>query len=754
MDDKRLYYGHTKEDPVTKKVLPKTDWQLLLDHLLIVAQLAEARAAKFGAGKLGRVVGLAHDLGKYSDEFQQRLERKSAKVDHATAGAKEVDERYGPVVGRALAYAVAGHHGGLPDGTKGTEKNLPGRLKKTDIPNYQAYIQELVLPKLAETDLSDIPRPKTKNMEAFSRAFFIRMLFSCLVDADYLDTESFMTPDRAAARAETVSLAILLMRLNVQLDKLGERSREQPSPINAARQDILANCVAMAQQAPGLFTLTVPTGGGKTYSSLAFGLNHAVKYDKDRVIYVIPYTSIIEQNAQVFREALEEVGAAEPVVLEHHSSFEYPDMSFEDWNPDEKAHRLASENWDAPVVVTTAVQFFESLFANRGSRCRKLHNMVNSVIILDEAQMMPVEFLKPCLWALAELVLNYGATVVLCTATQPAVKPLLPGGLTSIEIMPNPKELQQIFKRVTVEYAGAMTDEQVAAAMADKQQVLTIVNTRRHARLLFDRLQQQIPEGNYHLSARMCPAHRRQVLDTIREALKLGKPCRVVATQLIEAGVDVDFPVVYRAAAGLDSIAQAAGRCNREGRRHEGGRVIVFDPEKHGMPSKGRFQEVASIAKEAMRWAARNSEDVQSPEAIEFYFSEFFSEEEKYLDATGIIQSLDAGKKELAFPFTEIAEKFQLIDSATFPVVVPWDTRAEELMAEAEYHPLPASRARSLQPYVVQIYQHELAALEKTRAIKLVGGILLFVTDRSFYDDCFGLKDAGEVNAPQGVWIF
>ena len=755
MEDKRKYYGHTKEDPVTKKVMPKTDWQLLLDHLQSVSRLAEERTGKFGAGKLGSIAGLVHDLGKYSVEFQNRLERKSAKVDHATAGAQAVYKWYGPMVGGALAYAVAGHHGGLPDGAKGNEKNLPGRLKKTDLPNYQAYTQELVLPELTEPDLSGIPRSKTKNMEAFSRAFFIRMLFSCLVDADYLDTESFMTPDRAAARAETVSVATLLTRLNVQLDKLGERSREQPSPINAARQDILANCVAMAQQqSPGFFTLTVPTGGGKTYSSLAFGLNHAVKYEKDRVIYVIPYTSIIEQNAQVFREALEDGRTAEPVVLEHHSSFEYPDTSFEDWNPDEKAHRLASENWEAPVVVTTSVQFFESLFANKGSRCRKLHNMVNSVIVLDEAQMLPVEFLKPCLWALAELVLNYGVTVVLCTATQPAVKPLIPAGLSPTEIMPNPKELQQIFKRVTVEYSGAMTDEQVAAAMADKQQVLTIVNTRRHARLLFDRLQQLMPEGNYHLSARMCPVHRRQVLDAIREALKLGKPCRVVSTQLIEAGVDVDFPAVFRAAAGLDSIAQAAGRCNREGRRPEGGRVIVFDPEKHGMPSKGRFIEVADIARSAMRWAARSKEDIQSPAAMAYYFGEFFSVEKDNLDAEGIIQMLDAGKRDLAFPFPEIAEKFQLIDSATFPVVVPWDARAEELMAEAEYHPLPASRARSLQPYVVQIYQHELAALEKARAIKLVGGILRFVTERSFYDACFGLKDAGEVNAPQDVWIF
>lgn len=753
MGDKRIYYGHTKEDPVTKIVRPKEEWQPLADHLYSVAGLAAERADKFGAGQLGRTAGLAHDLGKYSKEFQQRLEGKSIRVDHATAGAQAVAKRYG-AVGKVLAYAVAGHHGGLPDGAKGNEKNLPERLRKDCLPDYQTYAREIMLPELTADDLAKLPVPADKYMNGFSRAFFIRMLFSCLVDADYLDTERFMALDRATARAETTDLAILLERIKNQLDKLGERARQQPSVINTARQDILADCLALAQHKPGLFTLTVPTGGGKTYSSLAFGLTHAVQHKKDRVIYVIPYTSIIEQNARVFREALERGGAGEAVVLEHHSSFEYPDTAFADWNPEEKAHRLASENWEAPVVVTTAVQFFESLFANKGSRCRKLHNMVNSVIILDEAQMMPVEFLKPCLWALAELVLNYGATVVLCTATQPAVKELLPGGLAPVEIMPNPKALQQIFKRVTVEYAGAMTDEQVAAAMADKRQVLTIVNTRRHARLLFDRLQQHQKSGNYHLSARMCPAHRTQVLDKIRKALEEGRPCRVVATQLVEAGVDVDFPAVYRAAAGLDSIAQAAGRCNREGRRSEGGRVVVFDPEKHGMPSCGRFKEVADIAREAMRWAARSGEDVQSPAAIEYYFREFFAAEKEYLDAEGIIQKLDAGQKDLAFPFPEIAGSFQLIDSATLPVVVPWDSRAAELMAETEVHPLPASRARSLQPYVVQIYQHELTALEKARAIKLVGGILRFVTDRSFYDDCFGLKDAGEVKAPQDVLLY
>lgn len=745
------YYGHTKEDPRTKAVLPQPEWQLLKDHLKNVAYLAKERAEKFGAGKLGEILGLAHDLGKYSRLFQQRLAGAVAKVDHATAGAQEVYRRFGQV-GNVLAFAIAGHHSGLPDGHKGEGKNLPDRLQKA-VPDYQAFMQEIEIPPLAQEDLKTLPVARSPEMGAFSLAFATRMLYSCLVDADYLDTERFMNQDKFQARPEEISLALLCSRLDKRLAQLAEQSRQNPSYINDARSQILARCLAMAGHKPGLFTLTVPTGGGKTYSSLAFGLKHAVEYQKERLIYVIPYTSIIEQNADVFRAALEDSAANENVVLEHHSNFEYPEEAFEEWNPREKAHRLAAENWDMPVVVTTAVQFFESLYASKGSRCRKLHNLVNSVIILDEAQMMPVEYLKPCLWALAELVLNYQATVVLCTATQPAVNALIPGKLQPVEIMEDPGELQRIFKRVTVRYVGEMVDEALATAMAAQSQVLTIVNTRRHARLLFDRLREQTMAGVYHLSARMCPAHRKIILTEIRQELKLGHPCRVVATQLIEAGVDVDFPVVYRAAAGIDSIAQAAGRCNREGRR-TAGQVFVFVPEAHGMPSKGKFSEVAGIARDVMRQVDKRRGEILSLEAIEDYFRQIFEVEKNNLDAQGILKKIKEGSNGLAFPFATISHDFQLIDSATVPVVVPWDETAERLMAEAEYHPYPVSKARQLQPYVVQIYQFELAALQKEKVIKTIGGFMHFVTDRSFYDARFGLRDAKEVTAPPDVLLF
>ncbi|WP_192903035.1 CRISPR-associated helicase Cas3' [Pelotomaculum propionicicum] len=718
-----IYYGHTKEDLKTKKVLPKEHWQLLKSHLNEVALMTEERTAKFGAGKLGRIIGLAHDLGKYSEAFQKRLDGAREKVDHKSAGAQEVYRRFGKVIGKSLAFIIAGHHGGLPDGNKGAPANLPERLARTDIPDYQAYTVEIEIPDLNNQDLASMPAPKAPSMAAFSFSFCIRMMFSCLVDADYLNTEKTMNMERYITRYKSVTslpLEAILKRFEKKYKFFLDQNRRNPTVINTARQAILERCLAMAKSEPGFFTLTVPTGGGKTYSSLAFGLKHAVEHKKVRVIYVIPYTSIIEQNAQVFRETLEDETQKENIVLEHHSNFEYPEGIFDDWDEHEKVHRLASENWDMPVVVTTAVQFFESLYANKGSRCRKLHNIVNSVIILDEAQMMPIECIKPCLWALAELVFNYGATVVLCTATQPAVKNLIPANPKIVEIMENPNELQKIFKRVTVENANEMSDEELATEMADIPQVLTIVNTRRHARLLFEKLLAKEQDGIYHLSARMCPAHRQVVFAEIRRALQDGKPCRVVSTQLIEAGVDVDFPVVYRAAAGIDSIAQAAGRCNREGRRARG-RVIVFDPESHGMPKKGRFSAAAALTRSTERRSQELNDDLLSLEAIEYYFKQLFELERDNLDAGDILKKIKDSEDDLSFPFAEIAEKFQMIDNATVSVVVPWDKHAEELMEKAARHPFPASQARSLQPYVVQVYQYELAALEKERVIKTVG---------------------------------
>jgi CRISPR-associated helicase Cas3/CRISPR-associated endonuclease Cas3-HD len=745
----KTYYAHTKEDSITHKLLPKEEWQPLIDHLIEVADLAEKYAKKFGAGRLGRILGLSHDIGKYSDAFQKRLEGSGEKVDHATAGAQQVFKTYSSKLANILAYIVAGHHGGLPDGNKGDPRNLPERLHKSDLPGYGDYLSEVTLPELRPEDLAALPRLQ-KDTEAFSLQFFIRMLYSCLVDADYSDTEAFMNPAHAELRKQDYSIKDLLPKMKAKEAELKKKGEDNPSQINQTRSDILNQCIAKAASKPGFYTLTVPTGGGKTFSSLAFGFYHADQHNKDRLIYVIPYTSIIEQNAQIFRETL-----GDEAVLEHHSNFEYPEGNFDEWQDEEKKHRLATENWDKPVIVTTAVQFFESLFASKGSRCRKLHRLTNSVIILDEAQLMPIDKLKPCLYALSELVQNYGATVVFCTATQPSIHHLMPAGTHIEEIMPAPEELQKLFKRVQIKSRGSMTDDTLAHEIKQVNQALIIVNTRKHARLLYDKLAETAPEGLYHLSARMCPKHRKKVLDQVRECLCQKKVCRVVSTQLIEAGVDVDFPRVYRAVAGLDSIAQAAGRCNREGKLRDMGQVMVFEPESHGMPKC--FEMVSGHTRGIIRRLPEFGGDLLSLEAIRAYFLDCFGVNEDQLDTLQILsrikKSMDKascrpGQVWLQIPFSEIATDFYLIDSSTKSLVVPYDEDAIRIMDRVRRSFFTLQDARLLQPYTVQVYAFELQAMQRENMIEQIGEHLLFLRDESFYSDLFGLRDAREVKIP------
>ncbi|HHW92711.1 MAG TPA: CRISPR-associated endonuclease Cas3'', partial [Firmicutes bacterium] len=525
------FYAHTDGS------MNRKDWQLLRDHLSGVAHRAAGYAKDFQAGQLAFAAGLLHDLGKYSLEFQQRLQGEHIRVDHSTAGAQEAEKYYGKALGRILAYVVAGHHAGLNDyGSLAAESSLAARLNKGSIPDYQAYRKELLKwPDLGSFRLPIKPFP---GQQGFSLAFFIRMLYSCLVDADFLDTEEYCQPEKGAARGKYPSPDQMLQKLEQYLQQLLASALD--TPINRERAAILDQCREKANFPPGFFTLTVPTGGGKTLSSLAFALGHAVRHRLERVIYVIPFTSIIEQNAKVFREAV-----GEEAVLEHHSNFQYPEQEDEDWTTPAAKLRLAAENWDAPLVVTTNVQFFESLFANRAARCRKLHNIARSVVILDEAQMIPTDYLHPCLAALVELVRHYEASVVICTATQPALEGLLPRGIKPVELAPDPMRLYETFKRVRVIFLGEMNDEDLAARIKDLSQVLCIVNTRKHAWELFRKIRDL--QGSYHLSALMCPVHRSAVLGEIRQRLETGEACRVVSTQLIEAGVDVDFPVVFRA---------------------------------------------------------------------------------------------------------------------------------------------------------------------------------------------------------------
>lgn len=660
------------------------EYQLLLDHLLGVSKQAGQFAAPFGAENHASQTGLLHDIGKYSQAAQarQRDPEHIARVDHSTAGAQAVITLFRDVY---AASAIAGHHGGLMNaGSKaGEDGTLKGRLKKVLIKEYDpsAWKAEVSLPTQASPPvwLNAVPQ----HLRMFSSAFYIRFLFSCLVDADYLDTEFFMNKG-AVDRPSPQPLPELLEMLRAYIAPWLENSS---SELNRKRSDILQKCLKGNEWPKGLYTLTIPTGGGKTISSLAFGLTHAIAHGLSRLIYVIPYTSIIEQNAQVFRKIL-----GEEAVLEHHANI---DLDDDECN----RMRLAAENWDAPIVVTTAVQFFESLYSCKTSRCRKLHNIANAVIIFDEAQMMPVPFLRPCVNAIAELVQHYGSTAVLCTATQPALGGLFAEYSQTLgykEIVEDAEELHTFFRRVQFFREGIIQEETLAEQLNRTQQVLCIVNSRKKAHALFQQLE---PAGRFHLSTLMTSENRSRTLERIKECLSQGLPCRVVSTSLIEAGVDLDFPTVWREENGLDSILQAAGRCNREGKRPlQDSLVHIF--RFNEAPPKMFAQNVIALNKVLEKY-----EDIASPEAIAAYYHQLlFVMGPDALDANDII----AKNSHLAF--RDVDASFHIIDNQTIPVYIPTAENAP-LLQELRECTISRSGLRKLGRSAVNVYRQHFDAL-------------------------------------------
>ena len=693
-DLKRRCYAHTLPGRTEE------NWQDLFGHLENVSQRAAASGERFDAGDWARVAGLWHDLGKYSDAFQDYLRAASsadphvadaaAGTDHSTAGAQHAVEKI-EVLGHLLAYPIASHHSGLLDG-RGAGASLEARLMKTLEPwSGHAPVNLVAPPSLR---LPEFAKQAMVCRDAFSIGFFVRMIFSCLVDADFLDTEEFMNCDNAESRPLWPANAIERME-GALTRHMGELEPES-SPVNIERGKVRQDCLAAAGQTPGLFSLTVPTGGGKTLSSLAFALRHARQHRLRRVIYVIPFTSIIEQTAEVFRTAMRSLeGQLQDPVIEHHTNL--------DAGQETVASRLAAENWDAPLVVTTSVQFYESLFAARTSRCRKLHNLAKAVIILDEVQTLPVDVLKPCLQAVRELAANYGATVVLCTATQPAIKRRhdFPIGLADVrEIVRDHAGLYERLKRVKVENLGEVNDISLGQRLVQDKQVLCVVNTRRHALHLFRAIGAD-QAGHFHLSALMCPEHRSQMLARIRAELSAGRVCRVVSTQLVEAGVDLDFPVVYRSLAGLDSIAQAAGRCNRNG-RSKLGRTLVFRSEHRGAE---RFvAETANCASQVLPM----HDDPLSLEAVEHYFRLYYWEQSSRWDAQGILGEFHLDQDPslpFLFGFSTVADRFNLIEDQGKPVIIPWGPTGRERCARLRHSPeLPSGHwLRLLQRYTVQV---------------------------------------------------
>lgn len=702
-------------------------------HLSDTATLATRFAEIFGSGLWARSCALAHDTGKGPEAWQKylkgksgyfnedaHLETKKNSMDHSTPGAKLAEEVYGVGIGRILAYCVAGHHAGLPDWI-GTQRSLSFRLQGADTGSIPAIYREGLV------NSHPGAAPRKFDPKGLDLSLWIRMLFSCLVDADFLNTEFYMDRGKSELRSEYLPLTALKERFDTYMaEKAKEALASADSPVNRARQRVLADCRAAATGDPGFFSLTVPTGGGKTLSSMAFALEHALKYEKSRVIYVIPYTSIIEQNADVFRDAL---GVDQ--VVEHHSNLDDDDST--------PRSRLAAENWDAPVVVTTSVQFFESLFAAKTSRCRKLHNIANSVVVLDEAQLVPVEFLAPILAAMRLLVEQYKVSFVICTATQPAfeARPDFPGlPVGSIrEIVGDVPRLYQELRRVEVSPVDTKTPrtwEEIAGELSAQERVLCVVSDRKSCR----ELHALMPEDCYHLSALMCPQHRSNLIAEIKAKLAGHGPVRVVSTQLVEAGVDIDFPVVYRAMAGLDSIAQAAGRCNREGKLNAAGvlgRVVVFKAPRK--PPVGVLRKAAETAERLLEGGI---DDPIDHSAFGLYFSELYWKAND-LDGKNIVRMLRPDPiSECGIQFRSAAEAFRIIDDRQRAVLVPYG-EGERLIDQLRIIGAERRLLRKLQRYTVNVYAKQFLALQNRGSLEEVTPGIFVLRCAVEYDKRVGL---------------
>ena len=697
---------------------------LVVEHLNETANKSGKFASEFENKDWAELAGFLHDLGKYHPDWQSYLRRKSGYYDteahientgsrpnHSQAGAAFLFELFkNSKAARILSYVIGGHHSGLPD----WEPQLHSRIMdendcliKDDLEKVKQVDEAKQF--LDKSIPSSIPAIYKNSIDKNSNEqihLWIRMLFSCLVDADFLDTEKYMDEKE---RGGYLSIIELKERFDNYMSE-----KKSDSELNKKRNGILKRCREKAELKPGFFSLTVPTGGGKTLASMAFALEHAIKYDKKRIIVAIPYTSIIEQTSKVYKygtdideeiEKLKEDGKflfGEDQVIEHHSNLD----------PEKENHknRLASENWDAPIIVTTNVQLFESLFASRTSACRKLHNIANSIIILDEAQMLPQGYFKSILSVLKGLVNYFGVTVVLMSATQPALKGKIGSDTNTIEgldnvteIIDNPDLLSQEFKRVEIklplELNKSKSWDEIAEDLKSYEQVLCIVNTRNDCR----QLHSQMPNGTIHLSGFMCGEERSGIISEIKIKLKKHEPVRVISTQLVEAGVDIDFPVVYRALTGFDSIAQAAGICNRENKLEDGGKVVVFVPPK---PSPSGFLRKAEDAGKAI---IRNHPDEEfTPSLYSEYFKYLYSNLNSF-DEVDFYSHLIRDASSFDFQFRSFAEKFNMIDSSKqFSIIVWYESPKSgkgslKLIEQLKYAGASKDLLRKLQRYIVNV---------------------------------------------------
>jgi len=690
------------------------------EHQRRVSQLASRFAGEFGCDDIGRIMGLLHDKGKEQVEWQKYIQGvtgynpRYANIkngpNHAYIGAHIAQIQYSQLA-PLIAQPIAGHHRGLYDYCEYIEET------KKEIP------KEILIPESHPCAM-----PKLLNPKPYDYHHIVRMLFSCLVDADSLDTEEFMNPEQASLRGVHTTMEELLSKLVEFLSHLKEKSED--TEVNHIRNYVQEQCIKESQGKSGFYSLTVPTGGGKTLASVLWALNHAVKNHLHRVIIAIPYTSIIVQTSATLKDIF-----GDKNVLEHHSNVNLDDIKDRE---QQERMQLATENWDYPIIVTTNVQFFESLFSNKRSDCRKLHNIVKSVLILDEVQMLPINFYKPIVHTLDTLCRLLGTSVLFTTASQPVLAGRIEGTNPSVgfdaldsvhEIIPAEVKLHDKLRRVELKIDDTpQSYDEIVAQLVNHQRVLCIVNTRKDAKALYERLPK---EGIcLHLSRMMCPAHVAATIQHIKSALKEenGCPVRVIATQLVEAGVDIDFPVVYRQEAGLDSILQAAGRCNREGKNGICTTYVFSLGKEHSLPT-GFISQTNNA-----RLNMVGQYDWFAPETMTAYFKHLHCRIDNFDK-----QQMQELLYKPACEFEEAANRFHLIDDQTIPVLINWRDSIslyQRLLSEGPTYQLMKQMAQ----YSVSIRKSDFDKLEKMGAIEEPFENIYVITNPAFYNDDIGLS--------------
>jgi CRISPR-associated endonuclease/helicase Cas3 len=703
----------------------------LKEHLANVAARAASHAQPFGGEEEARLAGLLHDLGKYGELFQLRLEGKEKGIDHWSVGAWAALTKYRNQ-GIAAALAIQGHHIGLQqagkDSLRALDPNVLGHLHPLGL-RLSDTDTKLLLQRLAGdgVGLPDAAFASVYERSPYAAAMLdVRMLFSALVDADFIETEAHFERDCAGNKRCRQSGPALdahraLEALLAHIEALA-LSTDASQAVKAMRAELLQSCLRAADSEQGLFTLTAPTGSGKTLSMLAFALRHAERLGLRRVVTVLPYLTIIDQTVREYRKVMEPLAGEDRLaefILEHHSLADArpngTEASIDSEDEATRRRRELAENWDAPIVVTTSVQFLESLFSNRPSACRKLHRLARSVILFDEVQTLPTNLAIPTLATLSRLSERFGATVVFATATQPAfthldeyVKKFCVKGWNPTEIVPGSTARSWRLRRTTADWpdlARATSWKQLADRMAAVQsrQVLSIVNLKRHALALFEDLQRRGVEGLCHLSTNMCPAHRRRILLDVRDRLDAGRPCCLVSTQCVEAGVDVDFPEVFRAFAPLDAIIQAAGRCNRN-HRLDRGTLHVFFPEDKKYPDSA-YEQGADVARLLLKELGPNAMDIDDPQLATRYYRALYNigrPHERKKDLTEAIERQD---------FVEVAREYRLISQDSINVLVPYDPDAYKgLAGEVRSTRLTRRWMLKARPHTVSLFRPKPAA--------------------------------------------